>query len=556
MIIFAALVVQTEGEECGPSCTCVLVDGTLTISGSGSISSYPWSDRIDVLKEVRVGNGITRIGDKAFKDATNLVSASIASTVTVIGDEVFSGCESLSFVDFPDSVAEIGVLVFNSCPKLLSGRLGAISWTLNKETGDMTFTGEGTLRDFTFSASSRPWSCSSEFIERVVISEGILEIGGYFFHGSSHLVSVSLPESLRVIGGYAFSECPRLTSGTFGKITWQFDDATETLSVSGKGALPNAYENGAPWSGSSSRIKAVDIGDDITVVGDFAFYGCDVLETVHLPASLTAVGINAFGNCPKLDNFVIPSKVRLIAACGVNCIATLSKDALVIEGNGPMMDFSTRVPPSWSSVNGRIKSATLKSGITTVGSSSLTFASSLESVVMPTTITSIGKDAFYACSSLESVDIPKKVTAIGDNAFALCSELASVTIPGSVTTIGRNAFSSCSALKTIVFDGTEPPHCSSGVFEMTHPSAVVVPSAYSSSMFCDMNVDYASEGSFDISFLVFLGVVLDCFGILAVIFGFILYFKKRPVLVNGSGHSLGNDASGQNPSKATLAESK
>ncbi len=67
--------------------------------------------------------------------------------------------------------------------------------------------------------------------------------------------------------------------------------------------------------------------------------------------------------------------------------------------------------------------------------------SNLKSVTIPSSVTSIGSEAFSGCSGLTSVTIPNSVTSIRSYAFSGCSGLTSVTIPSSVTTIGENAFS-------------------------------------------------------------------------------------------------------------------
>ena len=93
------------------------------------------------LETLEIGNGITKIGNRAFQQ-TNITSIAIPDSVTVIGEQAFNGCTSLTEVNIPknskletignrafrqtnitsiaipDSVTAIGVQAFNKCTSL------------------------------------------------------------------------------------------------------------------------------------------------------------------------------------------------------------------------------------------------------------------------------------------------------------------------------------------------------------------------------------------------------------------------------------------------------
>ena len=75
-------------------------NGVLTISGTGNMPNYsstsqPWYKYRESIKQVKIGDGITGIGDYAFSGCTNLTSVTIPGNVTSIGDYAFSNCNSL-----------------------------------------------------------------------------------------------------------------------------------------------------------------------------------------------------------------------------------------------------------------------------------------------------------------------------------------------------------------------------------------------------------------------------------------------------------------------------
>ena len=104
---------------CGPNLKWHLMDdGVLTISGIGKMDNYlysvaPWYYR-DV-KQIIIGDGVTTIGQAAFRNRGSLTSVTIPNSVTTIGVYAFSGCSSLTSVTIPNSVTTIGESAFNQC---------------------------------------------------------------------------------------------------------------------------------------------------------------------------------------------------------------------------------------------------------------------------------------------------------------------------------------------------------------------------------------------------------------------------------------------------------
>lgn len=125
--------------------------------------------------------------------------------------------------------------------------------------------------------------------------------------------------------------------------------------------------------------------------------------------------------------------------CGDTLTWVLYADGeLVISGEGKMPDWDNVSMVPWhntvmketgNEIQYKIKSVTIKDGVTT-----------------------IGKAAFCSCVGLSQVAIPNSVTRIGDAAFAGCSGLTEITIPSSVSSIGRYAFQKCSLINVEIPD--------------------------------------------------------------------------------------------------------
>ena len=101
------------------------------------------------------------------------------------------------------------------------------------------------------------------------------------------------------------------------------------------------------------------------------------------------------------------------------------------------------IPPN------KIKSVTIKDGVTKICENAFEFCEGLISVTIPNSVESIDMFAFSGCINLTSINIPNGVTEIGAFAFSDCSSLTSITIPNSETKIYQSVFDGCTDLETV-----------------------------------------------------------------------------------------------------------
>ncbi len=115
-----------DSGTCGDNLTWTYEDGTLTISGTGTMASYdsddaPWySSYKSSITTVVIKDGVTSIGNYAFFYCTNLTSITIPDSVTSIGKGAFWCCTSLTSVTIPNGVISIGSWAFYTCSSLTS----------------------------------------------------------------------------------------------------------------------------------------------------------------------------------------------------------------------------------------------------------------------------------------------------------------------------------------------------------------------------------------------------------------------------------------------------
>ena len=95
-------------------------------------------------------------------------------------------------------------------------------------------------------------------LKKIVIPEGVTQIGSYAFANCTNLMDISLPQSLKILGGYAFA---------WDKfVTIELPDSLETM--------------GSECFVSCLNLTAINIPNGITTLGYRIFYNCSNLKTL------------------------------------------------------------------------------------------------------------------------------------------------------------------------------------------------------------------------------------------------------------------------------------
>ena len=225
-------------------------------------------------------------------------------------------------------------------------------------------------------------------VKRIVLGNGVVNIGVGVFGYCTSLVSIYIPEGVTTIGEEVFGHC--------------------------------------------FSLRSIHIPESVTSIGNWGFWICRALKSIHIPEGVTSIGYSAFKSCSSLTSIHIPESVTSI-------------------GNYAFSDCaftSIRIPEGvtsigWGAFAGctGLTSINIPEGVTIIRDSAFSYCYSLKSIDIPEKVTSIGDSAFSYCYSLKSIDIPEKVTSIGDSAFRDCSSLTSISSFNPTTpTPGGNIF--------------------------------------------------------------------------------------------------------------------
>ena len=307
-------------------------DGTLTIGGYGRMKNYdaktaPWYEYATDIKNIVVEEGVTGIGNWAFAYCFNVKQIDLPDSLVHIGSGAFYKCTSIKNLDIPENVTRIFSGAFYSCSKLtdiilpvgidtlyantfmscsalenvsfrgtkvqwqkinvlqnntelstiqMNYLVKSIEWSIDEE-GILTITGNCKMDDYELNkAPYAPWSDVKEQIKKVVIENGIPNIGKNAFYGCSNLTEIVIPESVTYVGYGAFFNC--------------------------------------------YALKEVNLPDTVDYIGAGAFYNNLVLENLTIPSGVKNIYSNTFYGCSKLKSVIYKGNIDelMVALTGNN----------------------------------------------------------------------------------------------------------------------------------------------------------------------------------------------------------------------------------------------
>ena len=198
------------------------VTGTLTISGSGPMKDYsyyngktaPWlkNKYQNDIKVIIIKEGVTSIGDDAFRYCEKLESITIPQSVTSIGSLAFLECRSLKSVVLPDKITNIEGSAFERCYELTEINIPSSLTTIKGGTFSncnlisvVIPSNITTIEDFAFSRNKN-------LVSVTFPNSHLTTIGDYAFHYCIALKSITIPSSIMSIGRKAFNDCKSLKS--------------------------------------------------------------------------------------------------------------------------------------------------------------------------------------------------------------------------------------------------------------------------------------------------------------------------------------------------------
>lgn len=231
--------------------------------------------------------------------------------------------------------------------------------------------------------------------------------------------AVVVPEGTKVIGGYAFSGCGRITSV-------KLPESVERI------------EAGA-FCGCTS-LTSVNFPADVTEIEAYTFDGCTSLEALDIPETVTDISQYPFSGTPFQER--IAERDTFVVINGILVDATRAEGDVVIPDGVRKISYGAFTPKQGE--NTWLTCVTIPESVESVYGSTFEDCTALEQVQLSGGLKKLGSSMFRNCKALKNIVIPDGVTDIGMFAFRGCENLESVTVPDSVTDTGYySCFNDC-----------------------------------------------------------------------------------------------------------------
>ena len=295
------------------------------------------------------------------------------------------------------------------------------------------------------------------------------------FNNCSTLKKIWLQPALGTVGSAAFSGCTSLeevvfTNSSFndgyGIETSVFFDCISLVEIDIPRGAVNGHSIGSSTFENCTSLREVRWGDDVTYIGQRAFYGCESLEGLtDRDGSLYNVSVHeyAFYNCKNFTSAVRLQPVTYDQGVGkyafYGCSSLSDVQFETDWGLSPIGDHAFYYCRS-------LRKIQLPETLREIGSYAFAL-SGLEKIECEHDLRRIGACAFYYCRSLTDVKLGRYIEFVGTLAFADCNELASVVLECGhtmKTTFGRQVFSGDKNLGALYLNYYTPPTLTNTIF--------------------------------------------------------------------------------------------
>lgn len=422
------------------------------ISNDGNFNPY-----FQQVPQFVIPSCVKKIQDDAFQNWLCLEDVTIPKSVEYISPKAFVGC-SLKRISVEDGNSQYhasnNCLIETNTKKLVVGNQdGSIP-----EDGSIYSIGE-------YAFSGR------EFLNEIVIPEGVVEICEGAFKGCVSMESIFLPTSLCYIGNEAFRWCKALQDISIpdnvekiGEKAFHFCESLLSINLPDKitEIEKSVFER-------CLFLHEIVIPNQVQRIYEKAFEHCVRLKRLVLPQSLMKIETDAFNECFRLKEVYNPSTIDLDSddnskitdyACHIYGTEELAGHFIELENFVFYEYCDERVLVEYFGDDTKVCLPKLSDGKSYKISKGAFIYCDIEEITFSDEVTEIGDSAFESCDSLRKVILNNGLMAIGKNAFFDCTSLEKVFIPKSVALIGEGAFANCATLLELSVDLGNNRYCS------------------------------------------------------------------------------------------------
>ncbi|MCI8307805.1 MAG: leucine-rich repeat domain-containing protein [Lachnospiraceae bacterium] len=212
------------------------------------------------------------------------------------------------------------------------------------DDGTLTVSGTGKIADNAFRDVSA--------IRKVVINEGVSDIGVMAFSDTWNIVGISFPKSVKTIGDAAFSVC--------------------------------------------RSLESVSIPEGVASIGEKSFSCCFTMNELSIPNTLTDIGKDAFYGCVSLERIVVSDNNPVYdSRKGCNALIDSKSNELLVGCRSTVIPdgITTIGKYAYTGIEG-LTDVVVPDSVKVIGKSAFYFCVDLKNVYIPSSVVSIGENAF------------------------------------------------------------------------------------------------------------------------------------------------------------------
>lgn len=383
-----------------------------------TVGTYAFAD-LNVMRSAVIADSVWIVKEWSFYYCTRLPEITIPNRTETIEQYGFAYCYQLShctlgnrlrlidryafrstlltYVHFPNSLERINAYAFSytqpdtiAIPASVQYIDRSVWWycsnidTIWVEAGNSHYDSRNGCSAINETASNVLFQGSNTG----TVPDGIVEVSSQAFANMTLNTRITLPNSAVTFRTDAFQNVPKTlyNDHTFAHLPESF---------SGTYTIPAGITTIATSAFNMNNLSGVTIPATVTRIEDYAFQSCNFLRTVSLPESLVHIGQGAFSGCGILQSIVIPTRIRELYSYTFRyCYA--------------------------------LESVTFPDSLQKINYSCFSSCTSLQSVTIPDAVRYIDGYAFSSCKRLKTITIPCNLTTLYETVFNYCDSIYSI----------------------------------------------------------------------------------------------------------------------------------
>lgn len=489
--------------------TGTITDGVVAVGEIGTLGAYAF-EGCEKLVSYTLPQNAEKLDGYTFMNCKVLSTPDLSGTLAYIGTAAFMDCVAITSLEIPANISYIGAAAFAGCTEL-----GALTFAKKSDTelgGPLAIANGSSVTSKTSRGAFSGTKLSTvDFTNRAELNTSdkftanTKQLGNYIFADCASLTSVTLPETVEIIGtaafmnsglqsytvpahikvinNAAFAGCTSLAHLEFASggdlailngTAFKNADPKIRTSDGSRGAFadctaltgpidfsPRRLFNATTFAGSAqvlaayilagSKVEKFVLPDNVTGIGTYAFAKCTGLgavgkegDNVSLLKNVSDIDIGAFAGS-SISSLVVPAAVLTIRPTAFAVCKSLTSVSFEAGNRLNLLSGTTTYYTEEGVITSNYAGVFAHSGV--AGKVDLSKRTEIFASETGTT-TTLGTNAFAYCAGLTEIVLPASTAQIYGGAFR-GTGIRSFTVPANITSIGSGAFAECKSLTTL-----------------------------------------------------------------------------------------------------------